>query len=120
MRNLYHRNISILFEVINDIDDDSVVLVTEYMAGGCVMEYDSSLKSYIYSISSANILQGYGKFTNLSNVPSLGFESNIHRKMTENEVISLFCDLLKVIFIFLSFFFNQNNFNLLIYIYFRD
>lgn len=96
MRHLYHRNISILFEVINDVDDDTVILVTEFMEGGSLMNYNTTSQSYEYTISSANILQGYGKFTNLSTVPSLNLSNDTIRKMTENEIISLFCDLLKV------------------------
>ncbi len=50
MRHLFHRNVSILFEVIDDPEEDTVVLVTEYMSGGALMNYNSSSQLSILSL----------------------------------------------------------------------
>ncbi len=95
MRHLFHRNVSILFEVIDDPEEDTVVLVTEYMSGGAVMNYNLTSQLYEYSTSAANILQGFGKPVGSIEVPS-GGEQSVSRRMTDLEAVSIFCDLLKV------------------------
>lgn len=94
MRNLFHRNVSILFEVINDPSEDCVILVTEYMAGGAIMNFNSIAQCYEYSLEAASILQGTGKTLNANVLPK---KDGLVRPMTEAEASSLFCDLLKVI-----------------------
>jgi serine/threonine protein kinase len=61
MRNLFHRNVSILFEAMDDPEEDSVILVTEYMTGGCVMSFNSVRGRYEYSLSAAAIMGGLGR-----------------------------------------------------------
>jgi len=93
MRRLFHRNVSILFEVIDDSDEDSVVLVTEYMAGGAVMNYVPSRGVYQYSAFSAAILKGQGKVFGDTVLEASDLE--FPRPMTNEECASLFCDLLE-------------------------
>jgi hypothetical protein len=112
MRHLFHRNVSILFEVsrrtsdpvplltetslqvMDDPQEDSVILVTEYMAGGAVMNFNSATQRYEFSPSAAAILQRAGKVIN--GEPLSPTQESSVRPMTEAEAISLFCDLLKV------------------------
>lgn len=47
MRNLYHRNIVLLFEVIESEKSDKLYLVMEYMAQGPCMVYRSDTKDFV-------------------------------------------------------------------------
>lgn len=47
MRNLYHRNIVLLFEVIESDKSDKLYLVMEYMAQGPCMAYRSDTKDFV-------------------------------------------------------------------------
>jgi hypothetical protein len=93
--------------VINDPLEDSVILVTEYMTGGAIMNFNSSTQCYEYSLSAAAILQGLGKVIN-GDPPSPTVETS-PRPMTESEAISLFCDLLKVCFSMVVFLLSQRS-----------
>jgi hypothetical protein len=75
--------------------EDSVILVTEYMTGGAIMNYNPSAQRYEYSLSAAAILQGLGKVISGDPPPLSPVETSL-RPMTEPEAASLFCDLLKV------------------------
>jgi serine/threonine protein kinase len=79
------------------------MLVTEYMAGGAIMEYNKDLKKYIFSPSAAMILNGHGyspddkKEHMKLDGKTIGNESNVNtsRSMTEAEVVSVTLDLLR-------------------------
>jgi serine/threonine protein kinase len=79
--------------------ENDVMLVTEYMAGGAIMEYDKKLNKYVLSNSAAKIMNGQGYSPNKSsttNSKEMTFEcaDNVHRRMTEAEVVSVCLDLL--------------------------
>ena len=61
MRHLFQRNVSILFESMDDPDEDCVILVTEFMMGGSVMSFSSASGCYEYSVSAAAIMKGFGR-----------------------------------------------------------
>ncbi|EWM27250.1 ser thr kinase [Nannochloropsis gaditana] len=46
MRHLYHRNVVLLFEVINDPSEDSIFMIMEYLEGGISMDYDKKTKRF--------------------------------------------------------------------------
>lgn len=50
-RHLYHRHVMLLFEVINDPDEDRMFLVTEYMAKGPSMWWDNSTQEFHFGPS---------------------------------------------------------------------
>lgn len=55
MRSLYHRNIVLLFEVIEADDSDKLYMVLEYMASGPCMVYRPDTKDF-YSRATGNVL----------------------------------------------------------------
>ena len=50
-RHLYHRHVMLLFEVINDPEEDRMYLVTEYMAKGPTMWWDNSTRQFHFGAS---------------------------------------------------------------------
>ena len=52
---------SILFEVMDDPEEDSVILVTEYMIGGSVMSFNTLSGRYEYSLKAAALMGGCGR-----------------------------------------------------------
>ena len=51
MRHLWHRNIILLFEVIDDPTADDIGLVLEFCTGGRSMEYDEEEHRFISSVT---------------------------------------------------------------------
>ena len=47
MRHLWHRNVVLLFEVMDDPTADSIGLVMEYCSGGCSMAYNEEEQRFI-------------------------------------------------------------------------
>jgi serine/threonine protein kinase len=72
------------------------MLVTEFMAGGSVMEFDRIENRYIFSSTAAAIMNGVG-YTHISKElkKEIKEDKNSRRAMTEEEVVSLSLDLLR-------------------------
>ena len=49
MRRLWHRNIILLFEVLDDTSAESIGLVMEFCSGGCSMSYDEADRRFVSS-----------------------------------------------------------------------
>jgi serine/threonine protein kinase len=100
MRHLFHRNVCIIFEVMNSPQENDVMLVTEYMAGGAIMEYSKQFKRYIFSSSAALIMNGSGyssddKKKEKAKSDGKASDNNESRSMTGAEVVSVTLDLLR-------------------------
>ena len=57
MRSLYHRNIVLLFEVIEADDSDKLYLVLEYMACGPCMVYRPATKDFYSPVTGGTLLE---------------------------------------------------------------
>ena len=49
MRHLWHRNVVLLFEVLDDSSTERIGLVMEFCSGGCSMNYDEADRRFISS-----------------------------------------------------------------------
>ena len=92
--------------MINSPLENDVLLVTEYMAGGAIMDYSKELKIYVFSSSAARILKGRGYLppgedATQKNEKTLAEEKKDdsdlegERRMTDAEAVSLSLDLLR-------------------------
>ncbi|RHY01297.1 hypothetical protein DYB36_006247 [Aphanomyces astaci] len=61
MRTLYHRNIVLLFEVINDPGSDKIYLILEYMSTGPCMVYNSVSKAFHSPITRGPLTEEWAK-----------------------------------------------------------
>lgn len=100
-------------QVMNSPLENDVMLVTEYMAGGAVMEYSKHFQKYIFSSSAARIMNGYGyspgnpmdkkerifreekKTHDGDDIGNEGDKEGGGRSMTDAEAVSLTLDLLR-------------------------
>ena len=78
--------------------EDDVMLVTEYMAGGAIMEYNNDINKFVFSISAAAIMNGIGylpmKYRKASPEYNQVNDKNNRRAMTGAEALSASYDLL--------------------------
>ncbi|ETW07498.1 CAMKK protein kinase, variant [Aphanomyces invadans] len=61
MRTLYHRNIVLLFEVINDPASDKIYLILEYMSKGPCMVYTPASKTFHSPITGGPLTEELAK-----------------------------------------------------------
>ena len=77
MSSLQHKNILLLYEVINDPEDVYIVLVLEYMALGPSMTYAKELNMYVQNLQdNSRPLEfplAISYFSDLMEVPFLSF-----------------------------------------------
>ncbi|CAK4611934.1 hypothetical protein LEN26_020118 [Aphanomyces euteiches] len=61
MRTLYHRNVVLLFEVINDPSSDKIYLILEYLPKGPCMLYDADTKVFKSPITGTTLPEELAK-----------------------------------------------------------
>ncbi|KAF0719719.1 Aste57867_841 [Aphanomyces stellatus] len=61
MSTLYHRNVVLLFEVINDPESDKIYLILEYMSKGPCMVYDAETKHFKSPITGSVLMEELAK-----------------------------------------------------------
>lgn len=75
-RNLYHRNIVLLFEVIDDLEQDDVVYVLEYMQFGEIMRMNRRTETFRYYKYFFPVAATAAFAAEVTNAPTSGFGSD--------------------------------------------